>query len=71
MEVEAYDAMKSKKNRRENAILLEFPSEDPICVDGTVLNPLPEGEVGVPEEGESAGVEDPEKSWLKLNQQVY
>jgi len=39
--VEAYDVMKSRKKSRDIANFVEFASDVPLSVDGTVLDPLP------------------------------
>lgn len=40
--VDAYDATKTRKKRRGIATLVELPSEEPPSVDGVVLDPGPE-----------------------------
>lgn len=55
--VEACDVMKSRKKSRDIVNFVEFASDVPLSVDGTVLDPVPaEGEFGVPA-GESVGEE--------------
>lgn len=41
VKVEAYDATKRRKKSRGVASLVELPSDDPLSVDGTDLDPRP------------------------------
>lgn len=42
VKVDAYDATKTRKKSRGAATLIELPSEEPLPVDGVVLDPGPE-----------------------------
>lgn len=41
VKVEAYDATKRRKKSRGVASLVELPSDEPLSVDGTDLDPRP------------------------------